>query len=260
MLDRTLAPAFHQDFSFDLPKPEVIKLTNGLTLDFLPGLQQNVFKLEIIFRAGKWYEPKLGVAHFTALMLDKGTKEKSSKKIAQLFDFYGAQIEISAGYDFTSVAVLGLVKYFKETFMIFHEILSESIFPEDELDLQKEIFIQNLRINNEKNSVVASKLIRKNIFGSSHPYGSSIEEADVSQISPENLLNYWASFFSPHKIFLIGNFNPAEIKWISENSNLPLNNSPIDKIVSSKPEDHFQRMQKAESVQCSIRLGMKTIK
>jgi len=164
MLNRSIAPPFSKTFSFNLPNPEIVRLPGKVDLVFLQGLQQEVFKIEVIFNAGKWQEPRPGLAHFTSIMLDKGTSRKSSKDIAELLDYFGAQIEISSGYDFVAVSLYGLKKFVREIFPVFVEILSDPIFPEEELDLQKKIFLQNLEINEKKTSFLASRLIRKNIF------------------------------------------------------------------------------------------------
>src|SRR5437879_6317950 len=155
MLNRTSPPPFSKTSSFELPQPEIIQLNEALNFFFLNGLQQEVFKLEFIFKAGKWWEPKIGLSHFTALLLEKGTTSKSSIEIANLLDYYGAQIEVSPGYDFTSVSLYGLRRYFNETFPVLWEILTQPSFDQTEFDLQKDIFIQNLKVNNEKNSFVA---------------------------------------------------------------------------------------------------------
>src|SRR6185295_8603778 len=108
-----------------------------------------------------------------------------------------AQIEISPGYDFTSVSLYGLKKYFDQIFPVFWEILTQPSFDQTEFDLEKDIFIQNLKVNNEKNSFVASKFLRKNIFGTSHPYGSAIEENDVNKLTREDLSGFFALHFHP---------------------------------------------------------------
>ena len=52
MLNRTKAPAFSQNFSFELPQPEIISLGNGSRLIWLNGIQQDVFKIELVFESG----------------------------------------------------------------------------------------------------------------------------------------------------------------------------------------------------------------
>ena len=106
MLNRSIAPAFSKTFSFVLPNAEIVKLPGAVDFVFLRGLQQEVFKLEVVFNAGKWYEPKSGIAHFTSILLDKGTSSTTSKEIAEVLDYYGAQIEISSGYDFVAISFI----------------------------------------------------------------------------------------------------------------------------------------------------------
>ena len=121
MLNRTYAAPFSKAFSFELPQPQITQLNEGLDFIFLNGLQQEVFKLEFVFKAGKWWEIKNGLSHFTSILLEKGTSKKTSSEIANLLDYYGAQIEISPGYDFTSVSLYGLRKYFDKIFPVLWE-------------------------------------------------------------------------------------------------------------------------------------------
>lgn len=257
---RSLAPGFSKKFSFELPNPEVIKLSNSVDLVFLSNIQQEVFKVEVVFKAGKWYEPKPGLAHFTSNMLDKGTSSKTSKEIAGTLDYYGAQIEIAAGYDFVSISLYGLKKYAYEIFPLFIEIITDPIFSEKELGLQKEIFLQNLDINDKKNSFVASKLIRKNIFGGHHPYGNSLEREDAVEITRDELKTYFKSNFSPHEIYLIGNFDTLQtqrfVDLFSELKTKKIGDKDNPALLAG---NSIQQVTKADSVQSSIRLGKRII-
>jgi len=260
MLNRSVAPHFSKIFSIDLPSPEVVRLPGEVDLVLFSGLQQEAFKLEVIFKAGKWHEPKPGLAHFTAVMLDKGTSTKSSKEIAEILDYYGAQLEISSGYDFVSISLYGLKKFIKEIFPIFFDILSDPVFSEDEFELQKKIFLQNLEVNEKKNSFLASRLIRKNIFGSAHPYGNSVEKENVDAISKSDLKNYFLSNFSLYEIYLIGNIEAQHVQWLVDQfPGLRLKKTSDDRSFVTKGGVYKQHVTKPESVQSSIRMGMRTI-
>jgi len=260
MLNRSIAPAFSKKFSFDLPHPEIVKLSNGVDFVYLQGLQQEVFKLEVIFKAGKWHESKPGLAHFTSILLDKGTSAKSSKKIAEVLDYYGAQIEISSGYDFVSISLYGLKKFMREIFPVFLEILSDPVFAEDELDLQKKIFLQNLEINEKKTSFLASRVIRKNIFGPHHPYGNSVEKVDVATLHKRELKAYFESNFLPHEIYLVGTLGTQQIDWlINQLTSLKSGALSAKKDYAIVAGDFIQHIAKPDSVQSSIRMGMRTI-
>src|SRR5260221_7066639 len=260
MLNRSIAPSFSKAFSIDLPSPEIIRLPNEIDFVFLPGLQQEVFKLEVIFNAGKWHEPKPGLAHFTSIMLDKGTSSKPSKEIAEILDYYGAQLEISSGYDFVSISLYGLKKFIKEIFPIFFDILSDPVFSEDEFDLQKKIFLQNLEVNEKKNSFLASRLIRKNIFGSGHPYGNSVEKENATAITSAELKDYFLSNFLVYEIYLIGNIEAERKQWfVDQFSSLRLQKPDFKKDFTVEDGDHIQHVTKPDSIQSSIRMGRRII-
>lgn len=259
MLDRSVAPAFSKDFSFDLPSFEIRPLQSGANLVILQGLQQEVVKLEIIFNAGKWYEPALGVSHFASNLLDKGTARKSAKEISGIFDYYGSQVEISPGYDFTSVSLYALKKFMPEVLPVFLEVISSPSFPESELDLQKEIFIQNLKINNQKNNAVASKLVRRNIFGSKHPYGSAVEEQHVASLTPADLAGFYETNFSPAEVYLHGNFTEEHLNWVVNQLGIFNSRAVNEKKFSPIPEERKSFEERPESVQSSIRLGKEII-
>jgi zinc protease len=261
MLDRKTHPPFAKEFSFDLPNPEVIVLSNGLQLVWIKDIPQEVIKLDFIFKAGKWYEPKLGVAYFTAHMLEKGTAKLGSRKIAELLDQQGAQLEISTGVDFTSLALYSLSKNFDKVIQVIFDILQESTFPEDELHLMTGIFLQNLKVNKEKNSFLASKALQRNIFGKDHPYGSSAEESDIEKIKVADLSSFFKTSFTPHEVYLTGNLNPNQLKSLTESlSSLNFKNVRAIEIQQASIAPFLEKIEKEKSVQSSIRLGKLTVK
>jgi zinc protease len=260
MLDRKTKPPFAKDFSFQLPTPKIISLDNHRHVIWLNDIQQEVVKLDIVFKAGKWHEPKTGVAYFTSHMIEKGTTKLNSKQIAELFDQQGAQIEISVGSDFTSIALYSLVKNFEKVIKTFFELLNQPTFPEEELNLLKQIFLQNLKVNNEKSSVIAARSLQKNIFGKNHPYGSSIEEPDLEQITTLDLSTFFNSSFNPYQIYLTGNLTNSQINILEQElQSIKSGDIQVNKI-QSNPIDPFQeKIRREKSIQGSIQLGKRSI-
>ena len=261
MLDRKVPPPFAKEFSFDLPSPEIIVLKNGIELVLLKDIQQEVIKLDFVFKAGKWQEQKKGVAYFTAHMLEKGTSKLGSKKIAELLDQEGAQLEISTGADFTSVALYCLSKNFSKVIDVIFDILQESIFPEDEFNLLASIFIQNLKVNKEKNSFLASRALQKNIFGADHPYGRSAEESDIEKINVADLQLFYMTSFIPHEVYLTGNLSAGQATLLMESlSRLEIGQTPIISIQEQFIAPFQEKIVKEGSLQSSVRLGKLTIR
>ena len=261
MLDRKTAPQFTEIKDFHLPSPEIIELTNGIPLVLYEDVQQKILKIELIYKAGKWFESKRGVSHFTAQMLERGTANKNSYQIAEAFDQFGCSTEINVGYDFTSLCLYTLSKNITSVLPVFCEVASIPSFPESEFNLMKDVFLQNLKINNKKNSYVAGKTIRQNIFGSQHPYGSSLEESDVNNLSREDLVTFFNTQFVLHEIYVTGSLGKDERQiLISELSNLKVLSPANGKIkLPTDQKRSSQLIEMPESVQSSLRLGKRTI-
>ncbi len=258
ILDRTQAPPFRLSSDYSLAQPETFKLSNGVELFAFRELEQEVVKLELVFEAGKWYEPKMGVSHFTSQMLSKGTEKRNSFQIAEVIDTLGGHLEINQGYDVVTVSLFSLRKNIVAALDIVIDLLINPSFDGEELRLMKEIFTQGLRVNNGKTSVVASKDIRSAIFGKNHPYGSSVEEEDVKKIERKDLRTFFLDRFSLNSAFLIGKLSDSEMSEVI--GMLP------PSLSHRKERSKFERVPgssvlvpRPTSVQASIRLGKKCL-
>ena len=259
MLDRTTAPAYNQDTSYSLLSPRITKLYNGVDVVYVTGGSQDVVKVELIFRAGRWYETKWGAAYFTAHLLSKGSARKSSFEIAQLFDLYGAHLEVSPGLDYVSVSLYSLTKNIQPVLALLKEILLEPSFPEKELEQTVNIYTQNLKVNLEKTSFVASKLFRSTLFGENHPYGKELEEKDVKSLSRQDLVGFYSNF-KDFTVFVSGKVDGGAENFINTTfSELPKNNQTNRLISQQSIEPTHQEIDKEGSVQASIRLGIQSI-
>ncbi len=261
MLNRTIAPPFVKSASFQLPSPTTIDLSNGVKLHVIDGVQQDIIKIECVFRSGKWFESKIGQSHFTAQMIERGSATKTSAQLAEFFDYYGAHIEISPGLDFTSIALYSLTKNLHQVLPGFMEMLKTPTFPEHELKHMKDVFIENLKVNNEKSSFLASKALRRNLFGLTHPYGNSIEPNDVKSLNSDDLRNFFESHMNPSEVFIVSKSNMSTLDYLAEIfSSFPKNKRAIQKSLDMSGSNvFFEKINKANSVQSSVRLGKKTI-
>lgn len=261
MPDRTVAPPFKRSTSFALLQPEKVTSTNGAEIFFVLGGSQDVCKVELIFSAGRWFEKVHGASYFTAQLLSKGTKDKSSFEIAELFDRNGAHLEINAGLDYVSISLYSLTKNLEPSLALLRELLLESIFPPKELDQLKSIYLQNLKVNREKTSFQASNLIRKTIYGEQHPYGRESEEEHVNALQQEHLTKHYFQFFKSCTVLVSGKVAEHHQRYITDTiAPLAFN------LLEYKSEAEFetkklprQILEKEGSVQSSIRIGKKII-
>lgn len=256
MLDRTQAPPFVKSTSFELISPLKVKVAGGADIYFVLGGSQNVCKIELLFQAGRWSESTLGASYFTAQLLSKGTKSKSSYQIAQAFDQLGAHLEINPGADFVSIALYSLSRNVESSLTLLIELLQESVFPEKELSLLKSIYLQNLQVNKEKTSFQSSVLFRKALYGSSHPYGKELEESDVGLVSRDQLIGHFNANFREATLIVSGKVSDEQQQFISSAFGFLLHQhiAPAQSDIPS-----FTRAKeivyKKDSMQASLRMG-----
>lgn len=216
MLDRTIAPAYNSEFTFGLIQPVSRHLANNVALYFIHGGEQEVIKIELIVPAGKWFEKTTGTSHFTASLLNKGTQTKSSSKIAELLDYMGVHYESHSGPDFVSVSIYSLTKKIIPALTLLLELITEPVFPDKELQQLKSIYLQNLKVNLEKTSFVATRQIRKNLFGPSHPYGRDIEEGDLTSLNRSDIVHFHQHHFFDVIAIVSGKLNEENAQTITE--------------------------------------------
>ena len=260
MLDRKTPPPSSRFDTILLPTPQEFRISNHLKIYFIDGVQQPIVKIDVLFKAGKWFEPKNGVSNLTASMLEKGTATKSSSQIANIFDQCGAFLEISPGFDFVSISLYSLTKKLDDALSLFIEILQSSVFAEQEFKQLTDIQLQNIKVNNEKNSYVASKLVRKSVFGTDHPYGNSMEEPDVKSIIQKDLIGFYQSRFAPFEVYVIGRIDSDTQNKI-QNKFSEFTSQNKNEVIPHESSYHpsVQKVERENSIQTSIRLGKKTV-
>ncbi len=260
MLDRSIAPPFVKSTTFQLPKVARSSLSNGIKIIHQGGIHQQLAKIEVIFDAGKWFESKPEVAHFTIQMLDKGSGKLSSSQVAAFFDFYGAHIELSSNLDYASISLYALSKHLAALLPVFVELITTPSFDEDEFIQLKEQFVQGLQVKKEKTSYLASKLIREMIYGPLHPYGNTADVSDIEKIDVTDLKSHFISRIKPTHVFILGQISQPDFETLQNCfANIACNTSPEPVVKMGRASTSAVYIEKKNSVQSSVRLGKRTV-
>jgi predicted Zn-dependent peptidase len=141
------------------------------------------------------------------------------------------------------------------------EIITESIFPEEELAICKQNQKQRLQVNLKKCDFVANRLIDEYVFGFHHPYGKYTSTVDYDALQREELIAYHEQFYKNGTcmVFAAGKL-PANLDQQLNQvfGKLPLNSRPLPDIqhpVVSATEKKYRIVNDAEGVQGAIRLA-----
>ncbi|BDD00146.1 pitrilysin family protein [Persicobacter psychrovividus] len=258
MIDRSIAPKFERINKFNIQKVTPFKLTNGRKLHYLRSDAQPVVKIELLFKTGHIHESKTGMCSFAFKMLSEGVDGLSGKEIAEFIEHHGAQIDVSPGTDYSSVAIYCLRQHTEALLPILHKIVNFPTFPEQELETAKTQRKQSIMVNLEKNSFIASRAFRNALFGVDHPYGKVWALEDIDAVTTTDCRD----FFNDHirnkfEVLLCGDVDDQLIAQIDElfgqerlsNKN---ESTQLPPIVSATSPVHVQ---KADSLQSAIRIG-----
>jgi len=259
MIDRAQAPAFRQVEHIELIRAKEQVLSNGLKLFSIDGGDQDLVRIEFIFE-NTAYDPAKPLQTFaTNTMLNDGTTEFSSTEIADKVDYYGAFLQTEYSNDQSTVTLYTLNKHLANTLPIVKAIISDSVFPQVELDTLVRNQKQKLSVNLEKNDFVSRKTFSNVLFGNTL-YGYDISAADYDHLERAQLLSYFKEAYQPKNctVMLSGKVKEETIRLVDRYFGSDWNNEQDTKpnmfeFSAASGAEHF--IEKQEALQSAIRLG-----
>jgi len=232
MINRKIAPQIFDAVDFDLQLKPYTKFTldNGVDVYSIDAGAQEVVMVECVFFAGNCFEDKNIIAATTNFMLKNGTSTKKAFAINEHFDFYGAYLNRSCHNETATFTLHTLSKHLPNLLPEMAEMLTDSIFPEEELAIYKQNQKQRLEVNLKKCDFVANRLIDEYVFGFHHPYGWYTSPADYDSIQRDELVAFYKQFYTHGKcIMFVAGKLPSDIATQLNNvfGKLPLNQQNI---------------------------------
>jgi len=263
MIDRAQAPAFGQVEKIELIRAKPIVLANGLKLFSIDGGEQDLVRIEFIF-ANIAYEPSKPLQAFACnTMLNDGTSELSSTEIADRVDYYGSFLQTDYSNDHSSVTLYTLNKHLASTLPILKAIITDSVFPQVELDTLIRNQKQKLSVNLEKNDFLSRKTFNNVLFGNTL-YGYDITAADYDRLDREQLISYFKAAYQAKNctVILSGKVKEESIKLVDELFGKDWNTGAevIENnfVFKANPGlGHY--LEKADALQSAIRIGQISI-
>ena len=263
-VDRKNAPPIIDAVNFHLQlKPyEKFTLDNGMPVYAINAGAEEVMMVELVFFAGNSFEEKNVVAAATNFLLKNGTSKKKAFQINEHFEYYGSFLN-RACYNETSTLTLHcLNKHIGELLPVVEELITDSIFPEEELAIFKQNQKQRLSVSLKKSEFVAGRLIDSYVYGEKHPYGKYSSHAEYDALDRDELISFYQKYYKHGNciIFTAGKL-PAGLSVLLNNhfGKLPFGNNfqkPLLKISSTKkPGEKFRITNDENGVQGSIRIA-----
>ena len=260
MTQRDSAPALAPLTAPALLPYKRFSLPNGIDVVYIHDPAQEVFKIDAVFEAGIYYQPKPLIASTAINMLNGGTARHTAEEIADLFDYYGAYIDFNCGLNKSELSLISLTKYAEPVLVQLAEMITGSIVPEKELDL----FLTNKRqehlVTCEKTSYLARKEFSRLIFGDKHPYANPISANDYLHVQREEVLDFCHEHVHACgcRLMLCGNVSETMLQTvIREFAALPCPKAehPVPEYPFTPAQPGRYHVTKDNAAQTSLRIG-----
>jgi zinc protease len=196
-LNRKKAPPIKDAIEFELELPPYTKhtLSNGVEVYTIDMGKVDAMMISWIFDAGNSYETKNGVAGAVNNLLKNGTSTRSAFDINEHFEYYGAFLNRACHHETAEITLHCLNKHFRELIPVIAELVTDSVYPSEELAIFKKNAQQRLQVNLKKSDFVAGRLIDSYLYGITHPYGKYNLPEDFQALQQEDLVSFYQQYY-----------------------------------------------------------------
>jgi Predicted Zn-dependent peptidases len=190
------------DFNLTLKPYEKYVLNNGVEVYAINAGAEDVIQIEWVFYSGNWFEKKNLVAASTNFLLKNGTIKKNAFQLNEHFEYYGAYLNRNCYNETATLSLHCLNKHMEPLLPVVREMLTESIFPEDEIRTYKQNMKQRLNVNLKKSDFVAGRLIDVYLYGEDHPYGRYTKFEDFDSVTRDQVNDFYRNYYQNGKFVL----------------------------------------------------------
>jgi zinc protease len=190
----------------DLPEPFETTLSNNLQVVIVEHKRLPLISYRLSFRTGDAYDPTRlpGLSDVMTEMLSEGTTSRNSRQIAEETARYGATLHASCNSDYTMVAASSLSKFNDQILELLSDIVLNSSFPNQELQLIKQNTKQALVAQRAQPSFLANERLSRIIYGQ-HPYSVIAPTPEsIDAMTREKLVEFHRTMLVPNNaVFII---------------------------------------------------------
>lgn len=236
MLDRKTPPPIKDavDLKLELKPYTKFVLDNGVEVYAIDAGAEEVLQLEMVFFAGDWYEGQNGIAAATNFLLKNGSSKRTAFEINEHFDYYGSYLNRNCYNETSNIILHCLTKHLHELLPVVRELITDAVFPQQELDIYKQNMKQRLEVNLKKCEVVANRKIDEYLYGHDHPYGkySTLEMYDA--LDRDVIMSFYERYYGRGRcVIFVAGILPANIhEQLNRHfGHLPLNRDALPEIV-----------------------------
>ena len=201
------------------PAIQQASLSNGLTVLLASRHAAPLVELTLFLDAG--YAADQNIAHGTASMvlnmLDEGTESMTALEINDRLANLGASIGTGSSMDGSTVSLSSLKENLSETLDLYADIVLRPSFPETDFERLRQERLAGIQAEKLSPVQMALRVFPELLYGEGHaysmPYTGSGNEASVTGLSRQDLVDFHSTWFRPNNatVIVVGDITLEEI-------------------------------------------------
>lgn len=250
--------------AFEVPKPSVHELDNGLTVYLMEDHELPLISVTALIRTGAHHAPAElagfgGV--FGQMHIEGGTAAMTGDELDDWLAERAATIDTSLGGGAASATMSSLTDDFDDVLAVFRDVLVAPEFREDKLALAKTQVRAGIARRNDDVGGVIAREFASLVRGEDSPLARTAEYDTVAAVTRDHLTAWHARFYRPERTILgiVGDFDTEAMKrtieatfggWERGDS---FELDPVPYRTEPRPGVFF--VEKRDVTQANIRLG-----
>jgi predicted Zn-dependent peptidase len=200
---------------------QLFTLHNGIRVIHQP-IDSPVAYFGIIINTGSRDETAIeqGMAHFIEHTIFKGTTKRKAFQINNRLEDVGGDINAYTTKEETAIYATFLNEYYKRTIELMSDILINASFPEKELELEKDVIIEEINSYNDSPSELIFDEFEELVYDG-HPIARNIlgTPETVKSFNPGMIHDFMKKNYKTNEIVIcsVGKIDPNQFKKLIHN-------------------------------------------
>ena len=223
-VDRSQVPVPGAPPSLKLPAPSRAKLSNGLEVVVVERHEAPVVDFTLMADAGFAADAsaKPGSARLAMLMIQEGTKTRSSLEIADRAESLGATLGVGSTLDRSYLNMNALTARLAESLDLYADVLLNPTFPDKELERLKGTTLATITQEKAQPAAMINRVMPRLIYGEGHAYSNPASgtgtEAAVRSLTGQELADFYRRWVRPDNsvLLVVGDTTLAKVQPMLE--------------------------------------------
>jgi zinc protease len=144
---------------------------------------------------------QFGAAHFVEHMLFKGTQRRGLGEIDEEIEGIGGSINAYTSHDETVYYCTVRAERWQQGLDLLVDMLCESLFREDDLEIERQVILEELRGTEENPGELLGRKLSKALWPI-HPYGRTVGALpdDVAVLKHSDIKAFWKKWYGPGQL------------------------------------------------------------